>query len=332
MKTDSAVKQEYALIDLMKFIMAILVIAIHTDPFIAFNQMLGYKIWTIITSLAVPFFFLASGFFLEIHMTNKQGAGYLGKYLKKIVKLYLIWNIIYMPLSVYGYIAVQSSLKQAVFSYLRGLLFLGEHYNSYVLWYLLSMIYALVFIIFMKKFRIRSLWILAIGSFIWGMGCLLTSYVNGMLAVNGIYDKILSVFSLIFINGRIFTGFFYIPLGIYIGQKRIPRRYVLVEIILFLFGMIIRFSFDTEIMREVGRAISSCCLFNIILSLHTNLSAVNGKKFRSMSTTIYFIHLLVWTLVYTVLYGTKTYGMSSFILTTLLSVTIAYGYTKKKRI
>jgi hypothetical protein len=50
------------------------------------------------------------------------------------------------------------------------------------------------------------------------------------------------------------------------------------------------------------------------------------KRIRGMSSTIYFIHLWIWTAAYTVLYGEKTYGMSIFLITLTASVFIAYCY------
>lgn len=51
-------------VDLVKFIMAIFVVAIHTHPYTCIeNANLSFFIQKLI-SLSVPFFFVASGFFL----------------------------------------------------------------------------------------------------------------------------------------------------------------------------------------------------------------------------------------------------------------------------
>ena len=68
-------------IDIAKFIMAIIVVSIHTDPFIQFSNF--YYFYHSIIGLPVPFFFLATGFFIGIKMKD-TGGGY--KIISKIYK------------------------------------------------------------------------------------------------------------------------------------------------------------------------------------------------------------------------------------------------------
>lgn len=55
--------RELNCIDLMKFICSILVVSIHTSPFKGININL-HNGYSIITKLAVPFFFITAGYFL----------------------------------------------------------------------------------------------------------------------------------------------------------------------------------------------------------------------------------------------------------------------------
>lgn len=55
-------KSKYPSIDLMKFIAAILIIVLHTSPFADYSGVLNFGLRSIITVVAVPFFFCASGF------------------------------------------------------------------------------------------------------------------------------------------------------------------------------------------------------------------------------------------------------------------------------
>lgn len=144
-------------IDLVKFIMALAVVAIHTDPLInCFNRNI-LEIYNQIVNLAVPFFFLASGYLLAIRMTSNFSSNediQRVKYqLCKIIKMYLIWTVIYFPLAVYHYVSSKISLYGAILLYIRGFLFVGENYNSWPLWYLLSTIYAMIVIIMILKVR-----------------------------------------------------------------------------------------------------------------------------------------------------------------------------------
>lgn len=85
-------RKQYSGIDVAKLICALMVIAIHTQPF-------SHHVWLdrgagIITRLAVPFFFVTTGFFLDFSNTKK-----VMKYIVRLIVLYAIWTIIYLPFS-----------------------------------------------------------------------------------------------------------------------------------------------------------------------------------------------------------------------------------------
>lgn len=44
---------------------------------------------------------------------------------------------------------------------------------------------------------------------------------------------------------------------------------------------------------------------------------------RKISTIVYFIHMYAWTGYYMLVYGTKTYGIDTFIATSVISVLIS---------
>lgn len=87
-------EQENLTIDIMKFLMAILVVGIHTSPF-------SFKIWLdrgfgIITRLCVPFFFATSAYYFFLRERS------LKSYLLRILELYVIWSLIYLPFDITG--------------------------------------------------------------------------------------------------------------------------------------------------------------------------------------------------------------------------------------
>lgn len=57
-------KKNYYGIDLLKFIMAVCVVAIHTQPLYSIQSIVVQRLFDTITSLAVPYFFSVSGFLL----------------------------------------------------------------------------------------------------------------------------------------------------------------------------------------------------------------------------------------------------------------------------
>lgn len=66
------VKKQYAAVDIAKYVSALLVVCIHTFPFIDINEMLNTYFIQTICRLAVPFFFMISGYFLFRKIRNEE--------------------------------------------------------------------------------------------------------------------------------------------------------------------------------------------------------------------------------------------------------------------
>ncbi|MFK7003184.1 hypothetical protein BWK63_00195 [Flavobacterium covae] len=84
-------------LDVLKIIMAFLVIALHIFPVskeTGIEGLISYEIAGGITRIAVPTFFLISGYFLRNKLNDKP---YLWKYTKRILLLYVVWQFIYLP-------------------------------------------------------------------------------------------------------------------------------------------------------------------------------------------------------------------------------------------
>lgn len=103
------------------------------------------------------------------------------------------------------------SFIRNTFAFFKGLLFVGCHWNSWPLWYLLSVFYAFVFlsfIIYKRELSRKVLAILAVGVYL--IANEFTIILNYGYELNGLGQKLIKVASAVFVNGRIFTGFFYI--------------------------------------------------------------------------------------------------------------------------
>lgn len=92
-------KKNYYGIDLLKFIMAVCVVAIHTQPLYSIQSIVVKRLFDTITSLAVPYFFSVSGFLLfskiDANILSRKSMEVCKKYLSRVLSLYVIWNIIY---------------------------------------------------------------------------------------------------------------------------------------------------------------------------------------------------------------------------------------------
>lgn len=97
--------KQYNSIDLMKLIMALVVVAIHTEPLVRCENIVVLNLYKAISDVAVPFFFIASGFlvFDKVIFCIKRARANDFKLRKKILKIYFIWTVIYLPITIYDY-------------------------------------------------------------------------------------------------------------------------------------------------------------------------------------------------------------------------------------
>lgn len=118
--------------DLLKFLMSLGVVWIHCG-----DVSMPFLGWI------VPAFFALSGFFLfhKVFSTSAPIAAVEGWW-KKTLKLYLIWTLIFLPYAVVGFWRDGLPFLTGAAAWLRNVIFRGENYMSWPLWYLLGMLQA----------------------------------------------------------------------------------------------------------------------------------------------------------------------------------------------
>ena len=90
-------KQEwnYQLIDVMKYLAAIMVICVHCNQLFP-QDYLNFFIKNILCRIAVPFFFISSAYF--VRKGSKTNENYVKTYLKNLIISYCFWSIIFIPI------------------------------------------------------------------------------------------------------------------------------------------------------------------------------------------------------------------------------------------
>ena len=142
-------------IDTLKFLFSLVVVWIHTGV----GNLGGLTPW------AVPFFFLVSGFFLFGKLFDEPDraarSARTGAWWRKILRLYLLWSLIFLPFAIIGFANDHLAPVKAVGVYLRNLLLVGENYLSWPLWYLLGLLWAGAIIWLADKLRL-PFWVLCL--------------------------------------------------------------------------------------------------------------------------------------------------------------------------
>ncbi len=121
-------EKSYTGIDYFRLAAALLIITIHTSPLAGFSETADFILTRIFARVAVPFFFVTSGFFL-ISRYNYQ-IGKLSAFVRKTAIIYGAAILLYIPVNLYnGYFKMENLLPNLI----KDIVFDGTLYH---LWYL----------------------------------------------------------------------------------------------------------------------------------------------------------------------------------------------------
>ena len=140
-------KKQYCGLDLLKFIMAVLVAARHMiQVFYPAESRWRLVIGSWLSNLAVPVFFIIAGFLLfrKIPDTDKKsGWPVAGRYVWRIVKLYLLWCVIYWPIDIFNWYHGTAGIAETVKAYIHSFFFSSTIAQ---LWYLPALAVAVLLV------------------------------------------------------------------------------------------------------------------------------------------------------------------------------------------
>lgn len=204
--------KNYTGIDYFRFIAALLIIAIHTSPLGSFSETGDFMLTRIIARVAVPFFFMTSGFFLISRYTCN--AEKLGAFIKKTTLIYGVAILLYIPINVYnGYFKMDNLLPNII----KDIVFDGTLYH---LWYLpASIIGAAIAWYLVKKVHYRKAFLIASVLYIIGLfGDSYYGIVKSVSCLNAFYNLIFQLTDYTR-NGIFFAPIFFV-LGGYISDNQ----------------------------------------------------------------------------------------------------------------
>ncbi len=152
-------------LDWFRLIAAALVIAIHTSPLTSIDATADFILTRAIARVAVPFFFMATGFFVlpGACFGSEAGMKKIVKSLKKITALYGIAILLYLPVGIYAghFTGIHAG------ELLRMLLVDGTFYH---LWYFPAVLTGLVVVYFLsKKVNVKIVGIICIALYVVGL-------------------------------------------------------------------------------------------------------------------------------------------------------------------
>lgn len=283
-------KKNYNAIDLMKFISSFLVIIVHTYPFYTRMPTLGFVTSNILGRLVIPFFFIAAGYFFQLGNPTPER---FKKYIIKLLKLYLVWSILYIP---FGIHKLNNFMDMTPLLWAAGSFFAIINFGTYFhLWYMAALIFAITFCYFyLKKFSMKSL--LIIGFLLFGLGCLETYY--GFIP-DGLFKQGFNNYMALFFTTRngLFFGILFVSIGMYIANYELQSKIKHAPI--FALVSFIALCIEAFTIRITGVAIDynfyfivvpfSFFWFITLLNIQLNVNW-DFQSLREYSVIIYFSH------------------------------------------
>lgn len=277
-------KKYYTTIDAFKLFFAFMIVFMHC--YCRDGGTIGWWLREVISTVGVPFFFIASGFFMERGFDkSKDERNYLKTYIKRVGMMYMSWAIISLPLFICVLNIAHPEYSVTLKSiYIMRTLFVSGAMGVY--WYILALLFiAPVFYLMYKNNKlIIPIYIIATICYVFGVcfdaGCFSTDSII-WLTVKSIFGST---------RNFLMVGLFYMCIGrIIYHMPNIPNLFLLLSI--FLFFVVLRtieaHYFSFSFLQAVIAMVS------FIMALKINLHSMSKKYssvLRELSTAIYLIH------------------------------------------
>ncbi len=344
-------KTSYNSFDLAKFICSVMVVMVHVAPF---GVQEGTNVFSFLNTvlqkglcrMAVPLFFILSGFFLyKKTPLDRFSLEPTKKYLTHILKIYLLWSAIYFPLSLREITAYPGGVLNGVIAYIRDFVVRGSYLQ---LWYLTGLMAAVVLVSFLL-YRNRKPKRILLTSFVF--------YVIGLLG-DGYYGIIEPLFSVpvlgdvmglyyrCFITTRngLFFAFFLVSVGMVLSHtdKILPPKKSLFLFILSLLmicaeGVFLKVTHIAKAYSVILFALPTALFgFMFLKSLKLKDRKIY-KTLRNLSSLNFYVHMWAYFIVSQVISGlgksslnsTPVPFLATLALTLVLSMTVLMLSKKK---
>ncbi len=327
--------KRYDMVNLLRLICAYFVVAIHTVAFSTFGDGVRAFMSDFVFRIAVPFFFITSGYFLY---SKYEVKGYFKKYIIKLIIIFaivtLVNSIIMIPMFYSDYAAMNIGLLTKEF------LVNGVHGS---LWYFPALIISSAFVyIFIKKGAMKSLSIISIILFI--VAVLGDSWYG--LIKNTPFVSVINGYEYFFNTTRngITFGVPFLTLGVLINKynvnEKVKKTLVLNIVAWMIYGIESYLIMHSQIAKDYNiyfsLALVGSALFIAALNSKITLNKKLSSYFREMSLWIYGLHgFLIFVCYLLNMFKEGTSQIVVYIVVCIISTIVSYiisFFTLRKKI
>lgn len=289
--------KQFPAIDSMKLFCALLVVVIHTSPLSSISYFLNYGLVQYVARIAVPFFFVSSGYFCFRKTTlQKFDSKAPFTYAKRVYFLYIIWTLIYLPKIIFEIYTNERGIGFGIISSILILVFSG-HFH---LWYLSGTAVSVVIITVALKKKIKIKTILLIGGILYIVGLLGQSYFGLLKPLEGtVIWSILKLYEMIFFTTRngIFEGILFVGIGALFAFKRIEIKKniailgFIISMLLLLIEVFLVSYFDLVRENDMYLFLVPVSFFGFYCVSRIEIKSTDfTKKSRIYSSLIFYTH------------------------------------------
>ena len=208
-------KRQLGGLDYFKLAAAFLVAAIHTSPFASFSADADFIFTRVIARVAVPFFFMVTGYFLlpQYVFGRSMDMRPLMRSLKKLLYLYAAAVLLYLPVNLYA----GQIQDLGVWAFFRMLLVDGTFYH---LWYLPAAVLGVWIVWFLGR-KVPYKVLLGISFVLYLIGLFGDSYYGAAEQV----PVLVKVYDVLFmVSSHTRNGLFYAPVFLVMGAGLSQRK------------------------------------------------------------------------------------------------------------
>lgn len=292
--------------------MSFAVIAIHAPEYLWPNDRAYPMLIDWVIRLAVPFYFIVSGFLVQrniIRSSAKDKAMRLRSRALKLLRLWGIWLLIYLPLSIYGLSHSNQPVYKNIILYVYDVIFTGQSLYAQPLWFLYSM--SVIYFLWSYSFQRISLMCILFTVLAYMKWKMMDVYFVGHEQINNLITWTLGG-------------------GIYMFSGALLSRYLYAINSYLLCGVCVICSFSLYYFNlPYWTMFGGVTLF--LLAYHINpANEFSYKSLRKISMWIYYLHMyvIIATMIIVRQLRLDLNSISLFVIVSMITLGISTGINK----
>lgn len=287
-------RANYDSIDLMKFVAAIFVVCLHSDP-LADVSPFANRLLIGMGRLAVPLFFVATSFFFFKSASFDRNS--VHKYLRRMGLLYLAWFIVELPITVFHRFDPAHSVLTNIAVFIKNFFFTSTFSGS---WFLASCIFcALLFYFFYKWFPSRAKNIIIVLSIITYLLCVGTSSWGNLmdeLGLRSTYESIVCFFAKPYTS--ILVGVPYFAIGKHIAEHEnsisTPNVFLWLSMLTLMFVEVI-YTYIHQLTNSTDCYLMLLpCAYCVFVAILKCDAIIKNAVWMRKASTIVFFSQFIW--------------------------------------